>query len=91
MLGGLIQDKLDQQSDGLPGLSMLDGLGRLFSRKTDQMVKTELVVFLRPTLIDQPDLSGDLRGLRPSLPDASFFTAPLPDAPAAASRTEVAP
>ena len=91
VLGGLIQDKLDQQSDGLPGLSMLDGLGRLFSRKTDQMVKTELVVFLRPTLIDQPDLSGDLRGLRPSLPDASFFTAPLPDAPAAASRTEVAP
>ena len=48
VLGGLIQDRLDNQSDGLPGLGMLDGIGRLFSHKTDRLVRTELVVFCAP-------------------------------------------
>lgn len=74
VLGGLIQDRLDMQSDGLPGLGMLDGLGRLFSHKTDRLVRTELVVFLRPTLVEQPGVhGGDLAGLANALPDRRFF------------------
>lgn len=74
VLGGLIQDRLDNQSDGLPGLGMLDGIGRLFSHKTDRLVRTELVVFLRPTLVEHPAVhGGDLAGLAGALPDAGFF------------------
>ena len=56
------------------GLGMLDGIGRLFSHKTDRLVRTELVVFLRPTLVEHPAVhGGDLAGLAGALPDAGFF------------------
>ena len=74
VLGGLIQDRLDNQSDGLPGLGMLDGIGRLFSHKTDRLVRTELVVFCAPPWWNTPAVhGGDLAGLAGALPDAGFF------------------
>ncbi len=78
VLGGLIQDRVERQSDGLPGVGLLDGIGRVFSHKTDRQVKTELVVFLRPTLVEHASVRGDLAGWRDKLPDAGFLPGTSP-------------
>jgi len=51
VLGGLMQNERESQKDGVPGLSRIPKLGSLFSYTRDKMVKTELVIFLRPTIV----------------------------------------
>ncbi len=51
VLGGLIDDKLLETERRVPGLGRIPGLGWLFrSRKTDRS-KTNLMVFIRPTIL----------------------------------------
>ena len=52
VLGGLMQNEKDSKKDGVPGLSRLPGVGRLFSYNRDEVVKTELVIFLKPTIVE---------------------------------------
>ncbi len=52
VLGGLMQNEQISQQDGLPGLSKIPGVGKLFSYNRDRLVKTELVIFLKPTIIE---------------------------------------
>ena len=60
ILGGLMQDDASKNRDALPGLSRDDGLlGFLFGQREDQATQTELVIFLRPTLINSPSLDSD--------------------------------
>ena len=68
VLGGLMQDSLDASTSGLPGLSKVPGLGNLFSYRDDKATKTELIVFIRPVVIKQPSLDGDLEQYREFLP-----------------------
>lgn len=68
VLGGLMQDSLEDSTAGLPGLSRVRGLGNLFSYKSESAVKTELIVFIRPVVIKQPSLDGDLQEYREFLP-----------------------
>lgn len=68
VLGGLMQDSLENSSAGLPGVSRVRGLGNLFSYKSESAVKTELIVFIRPVVIKQPSLDGDLQEYREFLP-----------------------
>lgn len=68
VLGGLMQDSLENTSAGLPGVSRVRGLGNLFSFKSESAVKTELIVFIRPVVIKQPSLDGDLQEYREFLP-----------------------
>ncbi len=51
VLGGLMQNEHESFKDGLPGLSRIPKLGNLFSYTRDKMVKTELVIFLKPTIV----------------------------------------
>lgn len=51
VLGGLMQNERESSKDGIPGLSRIPKLGKLFSKTTDKMVKTELVIFLKPTIV----------------------------------------
>ncbi|MBF0194906.1 MAG: pilus (MSHA type) biogenesis protein MshL [Magnetococcales bacterium] len=51
VMGGLMQDKIENTSNGLPGLGKLPGVGFLFSHKDRKVTKTELVVFLRPVIV----------------------------------------
>ncbi len=51
VLGGLMQNERESGKDGVPGLSRIPKLGKLFSYTSDKMVKTELVIFLKPTVI----------------------------------------
>jgi general secretion pathway protein D len=51
VLGGLIDDQLRESDRRVPGLGRIPGLGWLFrSRKTDRS-KTNLMVFIRPTIL----------------------------------------
>jgi len=58
VLGGLMQNEQESQRDGIPGLSRIPKLGKLFSYTRDEIVKTELVIFLKPTIVDTGGHSG---------------------------------
>ena len=51
VLGGLIEDKLEETEDKVPLLGDIPLLGWLFRYKTTQKVKTNLMVFLHPTIL----------------------------------------
>jgi len=60
VIGGLMQDTALQLSQGLPGLHDARGIGLLFGVKTKELSKTELVIFLRPRIIDSASLDTNL-------------------------------
>ncbi|TCV80068.1 pilus (MSHA type) biogenesis protein MshL [Sulfurirhabdus autotrophica] len=59
ILGGLMQDDISRNRDGIPELSRLDGIGSLFGQREEKTSQTELVIFLRPTVITNPTLESD--------------------------------
>ncbi|WP_137936673.1 pilus (MSHA type) biogenesis protein MshL [Chitinivorax sp. B] len=73
VLGGLIRDKIEYKRDGLPWLSRLPGIGNLVSQRNDTGSKGELVIFLRPLVINDPSVNGDLAQFKPYLPSNLFF------------------
>ncbi len=60
VIGGLMQNQLDKTNEGVPILSSIPFLGNLFSYKSQSYVKTELVIFIRPVVIHDASLNGDL-------------------------------
>ena len=64
VIGGLMQDTASQLSEGLPGLHDARGIGLLFGVKTEELAKTELVIFLRPRIIDNASLDTNLSDFR---------------------------
>ncbi len=70
VLGGLVQDTRNDGSDEVPGLNRLPVFGDLFKFRNDSSRKSELVIFLRPTVLRDASLSGDFREFRAVLPDA---------------------
>lgn len=82
ILGGLIRDEVRRNRDQIPGLGNTR-VGDLFAYRNESAVKTELVIFLRPTVVKTPSVeAGDLRFLRSQLPAPEQF-----DATGPASRT----
>jgi len=59
VLGGLMQDEIQRNSDQVPGLSSIPGVGNVFKGRDDANKKTELVIFLRPTIITNSSLESD--------------------------------
>lgn len=59
ILGGLMQDEAIKNTDKVPGLSRLPILGKLFTGHNDASRKTELVIFLRPTVIVNASLESE--------------------------------
>jgi len=54
VLGGLIQDDVQQVTQKVPVLGSIPLLGRLFRNENNRAVKTNLVVFIRATVLDDP-------------------------------------
>ncbi len=72
ILGGLMQDDSAHARDGIPGLSEAEGVGGLFGQREEQTSQTELVIFLRPTVITNPSLDSDeLKFYRRYLPSGT--------------------
>ncbi len=58
IIGGLMQDVHDDSSSGVPGLSKLPYVGGFFSYKNNQYTKSELIIFIRPVIIQQASLNS---------------------------------
>jgi general secretion pathway protein D len=66
LLGGLISERQDKGSSGVPGLDQVPGIGVLFSRRSGTIQRTELIIFIRPQIIrhgvDARRVAEELRG-----------------------------
>jgi general secretion pathway protein D len=70
VLGGLMQDTRNDGSDEVPGLNRVPVFGNLFKYRNDSSQKSELVIFLRPTVLYDASLAGDFKDFRSSLSEA---------------------
>ncbi|PWB57194.1 MAG: Type II secretory pathway component PulD [Nitrosomonadales bacterium] len=77
IMGGLMQDDIARGRDGLPVLSRPDGWGAIFGQQERKAAQTELVIFLRPTIITNASLDSDeLASFRRFLPDPKAAAQP---------------
>lgn len=73
VLGGLMEDRIDNNNGRVPGLGSIPLFGELLNRRSNASTKTELVIFLRPTVIKDSSISGDFNNFVGSMPDRNFF------------------
>ena len=70
ILGGLMQDNIERNTDQIPGIGSIPRLGEAFQYRNDNVQKTELVIFIRPVVINNPSMdSEELKHLRKFLPE----------------------
>jgi general secretion pathway protein D len=60
VLGGLIQDTIERSDSGIPGLRRIPLAGRLFRSEGNARRRTNLMVFLRPTIVNTADQAADI-------------------------------
>jgi general secretion pathway protein D len=78
VLGGLMQDSIENTEDTIPGISRIPLIGALFAQEKRVNRKTELVIFLRATVIRDASVEGDYRSFRELLPGSDFLRKPNP-------------
>ena len=74
VLGGLMQDTVSNQIDGIPGAQELPFLGGLFRYRNDRSSKSELVILIRPHVIKDASIEGDYQQYKSLVPSSDFFT-----------------
>jgi general secretion pathway protein D len=74
ILGGLMEDRIDYKTGRVPLIGALPILGEAFTNRDNAVQKTELVIFLRPVVVHEPNLVANTAHLREHLPKADFFT-----------------
>jgi len=78
VLGGLMQDVMENVEGGVPLISDIPLIGWIFKQTRQVTRKTELVIFIRPTVIKDASIDGDFGRFRSHLPTERFFTKPDP-------------
>ncbi|MEW6385728.1 MAG: pilus (MSHA type) biogenesis protein MshL, partial [Pseudomonadota bacterium] len=73
VMGGLMEDSIEDSDQAVPGVSNVPILGNLFQNRNDTRSKTELVVFLRPVVVKDASIQGDYSDYRGQLPGRDFF------------------
>jgi general secretion pathway protein D len=73
VMGGLMEDLLQNNDNAVPGLSNTPLFGGLFQNRDDTKRKTELVIFVRTTIIRDASLEGDFGAFKSLLPNERFF------------------
>ncbi len=76
VLGGLMEDRSDYQTQRPSLLGEIPLLGEALTNRNNRSRKTELVIFLRLVVIRDPSLQGDYAPLAAHLPDRDFLKAP---------------
>jgi general secretion pathway protein D len=67
VLGGLMRDAGNGAVDTIPGANALGPAGDLVKYKKGSTSKSELVIFLRPVIVNDASLEGDYAGYRSTL------------------------
>jgi general secretion pathway protein D len=78
VMGGLMQDSVDNTRDSVPLLGRIPVFGDLFSYRNENTTKTELVIFMRPVVVKDASLNGDYKDYRYILPGQTPRTEPSP-------------
>jgi MSHA biogenesis protein MshL len=78
VLAGLMQDQVENRESGIPGVRTIPIVGEALSNRSGLTQKTELVIFLRATVIRDASIDGDYREFRSLLPTEEFFSKPNP-------------
>ncbi|MGZ5049171.1 MAG: pilus (MSHA type) biogenesis protein MshL, partial [Usitatibacter sp.] len=73
ILGGLMLDRFEARRNGIPLASRIPILGDFVSTRNDLSQKSELVIFIRPSVIRNASIDEDLSAYRRYLPDQEFF------------------
>ncbi len=93
VLGGLIQNTLNQTTQAVPFLGAIPFLGALFRFRSEERKRTNLMIFLRPVIIRSPEdsyrvtqdrydyLRGYTRGEGPEREDIYDRMEPAPPVP----------
>ena len=55
VIGGLIEEQVNQSQSRVPGLGALPIVGNLFKNKTNDTTRTELIVLITPRIIHDPE------------------------------------
>ena len=75
ILGGLMQDTAVTAREQIPGLGDVKDVGELFKFRDERAQKSELVIFLRPTVVPNASLESDeLKFFQRFLPQAEGST-----------------
>jgi general secretion pathway protein D len=64
VIGGLMTDSASTEDSGIPGLHDAKGIGLAFGTKTRSYKKTELVIFLRPRVLENASLDSGLQDFK---------------------------
>ena len=73
-----VQDDVRRARDQVPFLGSVPGVGDAFAFRDEQATKSELVIFLRASIIRDASTEGDYRRFRDALPAPDFFLRPNP-------------
>lgn len=76
VLGGLMEDKIDYQTQRVPLLGQIPIFGEVANNRNNLARKTELVILLRPVVIKDASLEGDYAAMKGYLPGDNFFAQP---------------
>jgi general secretion pathway protein D len=70
ILGGLMQDNSQRNRNQVPGAGDLPRVGDVFAFRDEKVTKSELVIFIRPIVVNNPSIDSDeLKHLRKLLPE----------------------
>ncbi len=72
IIGGLMTDTSRENDAGLPGLHDAEGVGIAFGTKTRDYQKNELVIFLRPRIIEDASIETSLQDFKRFLRPETF-------------------
>ncbi len=72
VIGGLMQDTANKENSGLPGLQDSESFGWLFGQRSRELDKTELVIFLRPRIVDNASIDTNLQDFQQYLKPELF-------------------
>jgi len=81
VLGGLMQDNVQRDRQQIPGADQLSAAGELLRFRDERVSKSELMIFLRPTVVANPSLESD---------ELRFFQRFLPQPESAPAKTGAA-
>jgi general secretion pathway protein D len=77
ILAGLLQDEERSAANGLPGVSDLPGVGRLFTTERETNSRTEIVLLITPRVIRNVVAPEVTRALMPAGTETNVGAAPL--------------